>query len=828
MILLVAINFPSYLEVRGLSRDSQEVAPIFLSLPQGNATWEDLSICVEKLAYSGYFSDVHLEKKPEGGYVLFLKERGRIKKVKVVSLKKGFKVRDLEDVLKPQEKSEAPSQAPEIPGSPASSVPSVPAQPQQEDNEERVVIKKGDIYSDGKAWRAAFLMRKKLVDKGYYLARVTPRFRKGVLTFEVSPGPKVVVMGTYFPDARSFSEKQLREIIKTKPKFFIIRSGILKDENLVEDVMALRTFYWKAGFARVEVFRPRIEFTGTGKIRNAYITYPLKEGKRYTVASIKIVGAPKVFSVSEIKKEIKTRVGEPFNLVQFVMDVATVSDMYAQNGYLYAQVIPDVVYEGDKVHLKLIIYQEGIKVSIEKIVIEGAHETKDWVIKRTILFKEGDVFNSKKVRQSQVRLYQLGFFDEVKIYPRRGSSYDRVVLVIKVKERRTKTLSAGGGYSSSEGLMIFGQFSGDNLFGTAKRLAFKIEASAKGNPFDPDVEKKLNFEESYSDPWFFKTYFSFGQGSRHTTYQRLYSKSVNGVLTSVIYNQREVGGYLSFGRRLWTYNRVFLKYEYLWTHKYLDEPPADPNQLLLYNELEGIINARPVLTRSSLTLTVNRDTRNHPFFPSSGIYTGISLQYAGLGGDVVFLKPYPWFSVFHKLFWKLYSSFQVKTGWIFFPDWLPGDIKNGILLSRAPNDSFWLGGAESVRGYDDFSIRPPLADSVLDDMNYGLGGTAFFQTNFELYVPFLQGMVKVALFLDGGRIWTDPCRMLPDLYRWNYRVLKYGFGVGVRLDTPMGPLRFDYGWPFYFDDSGNFHLGTETNPGWSSGKFHFSIGGVFY
>lgn len=819
---------PSWLELRGFEKTAEEAeVKNYLKKIPDNLNLENCKKEIRDAIYylwsTGRYSSIkaYLIQTNPPKFVLEVTEAPLLKDFEFIGNKK-IKDKKLKNLFKP-EKTESTGE-----------------QGKTEEEEEKFVLEKGDPLNPYNVKRAEKEVKKYYQKKGYARVKVkataTP---DGILKFEIKEGPKAFVKAVYFPGAKKIKESKLRGVVKTKAKS-LFYGGTLDEEKLQEDVERIKEFYLSKGFFYIKVGKPKVELSKNKK--HLYVYFPVKEGPKYYTGDIKIIRSPddeKIVREKDIKKLITLKSGEAFNKIKLELILFQIGDLYREKGYIRTQVVPDYVIEEESklIHTKIYITHEPNPAVVEDIRVMGNKTTKEWFIKREILIKPGDIYNVKKVRRSMEKVYNLGFFSDVKFDYRQGSSPDRIILILKVKEKRTGEFTLGGGYSSAEGLLAYTQISKGNILGVGIRVSAKVEAAYKGylvkdGKFlgDPTAEKKLNFEGSYYNPWVFRSYYSLGIGLKNVTYERVYSKLVDGSTGYASYYDTERGGYLSVGRDIGEDNHLGIKYEYMWEHLALKEKPTSEEGIQAWEELREIVERRPTSVRSSVTLFAYRDTRNNVFFPSKGYYTGINLEHAGgiLGGDIRFEKPVVWGSIYKGIIWKISTGFQVKTGAIFFPPDVPEDIKESILISR--RDAFFLGGADTVRGYDDYSIKPPLENSVLNDPSHpmGMGGTAKFQINWETFAPIAGGMVKLAVFLDGGRIWEDPAKMGRDLIRWGPKVLKYGIGIGVRLDTPMGPIRLDYGWPFYFDDSWRFHWGREEIPGSEVGKFHFTIGGVFY
>jgi len=439
-------------------------------------------------------------------------------------------------------------------------------------------------------------------------------------------------------------------------------------------------------------------------------------------------------------------------------DLDRISQLYKDRGYLLIS-IKDVNF--DEQGILWIIISEG---HLEKILVEGNHKTKEHVIIREINILPGDLFNFGVVKKSLQKIYNLGYFEDVSMKLEPGSEEDTIVLVIKVIEKNTGKFGIGAGYNSEEGLMGFVSYEENNLFGGGQKVQAKIELGGR-----------TTYKVSFLEPWLANTPTSFGFEVYDTT-SKEEEKEEGEVISE--YEEARLGGKLIFGRRISDTINLGLE---LKTEK------------VTYNLVSGSWpdNSDEGLT-NSLTPTFTYDTRDNVFNPTSGLYGNISIEKAGgfLGGDYDFAK--------YNLTLSTYFSTKIVEEVVDIRsiEKITDKLSKGVVALRAIGGiadtslpsfaEYKVGGMNTVRGYDfgEFS------------------GDKSLVFNAEYRLP-LSDNFQAVLFVDWGNAWDIGETI--DVFD-----LKFGKGIGIRFNTPIGPIRLDYG----IDEEGE-------------GKTYFSIGHTF-
>ena len=453
-------------------------------------------------------------------------------------------------------------------------------------------------------------------------------------------------------------------------------------------------------------------------------------------------------SEEEMREVMVLQEGQIFCQKILRNDLDRISQLYKDLGYLLIN-IKDVNF--DKEGKLWINISEG---RLEKIVIEGNDKTKEKVITREITIEPGDLFNFDNAKKSLQGIYNLGYFEDVSMRLDPGNEEDSVVLVIKVIEKNTGKFGVGAGYSFGEGFMGYINVAEANLFGSGQSLKAELE-----------VGNTTTYKLSFYEPWFGNTPTFLGLSVYNSIYNK--DEEVNAIYSE--YEEHFIGAKLTFGRKFENDVKigVELKTENASYELISGNLPDDIS--------EGLTN--------SITPIITYDTRDDVFNPTEGWYDSFSIQFSGgiLGGDYDYRK--------YDLVLRTYITTDIleEKG---EESTLVNTINEGVLALRAMGgysdsklpsfDRYEIGGVSTIRGYDyeEFS------------------GDKMLVLNAEYRFPLAENFQGV-VFADCGNAWDyDEPISINDL--------KFGAGLGVRFDTPIGAIRIDYG--IGEDKEGQFYL----------------------
>lgn len=626
---------------------------------------------------------------------------------------------------------------------------------------------------------------KKLYEKrGFSLVSINykedfdAKTNKSKIAISITEKNRVKVRMIDFEGNNTFKDKRLIKIIKTR-EAALFCSGFFKEDVFAEDIEKLKSFYIKEGFSDV-VVDYKVDY---GQLDSIYITINIKEGFIYFVQDITLKGNT-VFTEKEIiKKLVNAGVGMVYSQEAAKKDAAIIQEMYFDKGYIFGKADYNVFAdpESHKVSVTYDIVENEVAY-VNMIKIKGNVKTKDMVIRRELRIKPGDRFDGAKLKRSKERLQNLGFFDE-----QEGINYDiqdtsepnKKDLVVDVKETKTGEFSFGGGYSTVDKLVGFVQVEQKNFdwknwpyfTGAGQNLRLRAEVGSISN----------DFVLSFTEPWIFDYPLSFGFDGYRTSHVRAEDVGYG-------YDEIKTGFDLRLVKELTDYFKTFSTYR-------LDNVKISNMQDEATEDLKKEIGENVV---SSLLLGGTYDSRDNVFSPNKGDVMGASVECAGgpFGGDKDFTKIIAHFDHFTPL--PLKSTFETR-------------LFAGVANQYGSSDDvpiyerFFAGGANTIRGYHERKVGP--IDPVTEDP---IGGKSILVANFEYLYPVVD-VIKVAAFYDIGNVW----RKTSDITSLND--LKSGIGLGLRIKTPLGPMKLDYGFP----------LKLEPGEEGKGGRFHFSAGSTF-
>ncbi len=611
--------------------------------------------------------------------------------------------------------------------------------------------------------------------KGYFNADVKSSIdfpkdpRKAVVTFGINENSKVFIQKISFTGNKSYSARKLRSIMETKEKMFVLSwftdRGILQKDLLETDLDRLSIFYHDKGFMDAKVGTPEVTMKDDG----FYIQIPVEEGDRYRVSSLEITG-DLLENNDRLVKQLKSQPKDYFGREKLRADMDKISKIYMDQGYAYTTVDPIVKHERDDQTASIDFdVKKKELVYIGRVTVTGNTKTRDKVIRRELKLAEGDLFSSTKLERSINNLRKLDFFEDVEIVPTDTEQSNIMNLNVKVKEKLTGTISAGGGYSSDDGVFTSGEITQRNLFGLGQYLGLKGYLG----------QKAQRYVLSFTEPYLFDRPISGGID--------LY----NWLREYPDFTQDSSGFRLRSGYRFGNYSRLGVFYTFsdaTATSVPFDAPPIIQQQ-------------QGRLITTSITTALDRDSTDHPFLPTRGSVSVASVQWASpyLGGESDFLKAEIHHGIFFPLFWKLVGYVRGEFGYI---NILGEDDNTSIPLY----DRYFLGGINSLRGFKWATVGPY-------DGAYIIGGTWYGLATAELLFPLVESIgMRGVVFFDVGNAfldWQDP--LVPP----GQPLLRTDAGLGIRWNSPLGPLRVEWGY------------NLDPQPGESRYQWQFSAGAFF-
>ncbi len=561
------------------------------------------------------------------------------------------------------------------------------------------------------------------------------------LEFIITEGNKVKIKKIIFEGNKDFSDKELKDLIKTSEKGFfswLTSSGELNTADLDQDTSRLTAFYHNSGYAQARVGEPDIKF------HKEFIEIKIKisEGPKFKIGTVTVSG-DMLIPKKEMLNKIFIRNEKFYNSSIIRNDVLMLTDIYSNKGYFYAEIIPKIDKDitNSTVNINFTI-NKGNEVFFDEIVINGNTKTREKVIRRELHVYEQALYSSKKLKRSIRNLYRLDFFEDIKVDTLKGDTDDTMNLQINVTEKPTGTFSFGGGYSSVEDIFVMFSITERNIFGKGQILQAKAELGGRTD----------TFSFSFTEPWLFDIPLSAGFDVYHM--QRDYD----------YYYKDTSGGRLRGSYPVFDYTRLYLSYYYEVGDVYDIDKNYAPESI---KYLEGENST------SSITTSIIYDSRDKAFNATEGLKSLLSVEYAGgvIGGNIAFTKTTLDSGWYIPLFLSTVGFLHVETGHI-----------QGNSTGELPDyERFYLGGINSLRGFEWRAIH------TVDENGYISGGNKFIQFNIEFLIPIIKsaGLVGV-LFYDTGNVWNEG-------YTIQLGDLRESAGFGFRWYSPMGPIRIEHG-----------------------------------
>jgi len=593
------------------------------------------------------------------------------------------------------------------------------------------------------------------------------------VSITVKEGRRASVRAIEFEGGEALSAKSLRKAMKQKRWnifSWITSHGTYKPDELDADRETIRRRYQDAGYLDAGVGEPRIESLDAKRVK---VVIPVEQGVQYRLGRVTVAG-PQVFPVQEVSGVITSRPQDVASLAAVEQARQSVRDFYGSRGYIGNEVQYKLNPQGGEPVVNLdVAVKEGEKAYIRDIRIRGNTRTKDEVIRRELTVYPGEIYNQVKVRNSERRLRNLGFFDFVNAVPEATLDADKYDVAFEVNEQRVGQFMVGAGFSSVDDLIGFAELSHGNFdllgwppVGDGQKLKLRGTVGTK----------RRDIELSFVEPWFLDRKLSLGVDLFDRD-RRFFSDE---------YEQRNTGGNITLGKPLGTFNRI----NFIYGLENIDVYNVDTNASDLIKAEEG------KNLKSSLTVEVVRDTRDNSFVATRGARSSVSAMYAGgpLAGDVDIYQ----LEAQTAAYWPIWFDhvFNLR-GWIAVVDSHGSEDRVPLF------DRLFLGGARTLRGFKYRKVGPK------DEDGEPIGGRSGWYATAEYTIPVVDKL-RFATFYDLGMVYDEA-------YEFETSEYNSDWGLGIRLDFPGFPLRLDYAWPLEADEFNDR----------SSGRFQFSIGYVF-
>ena len=632
------------------------------------------------------------------------------------------------------------------------------------------------------------------------------------LVFEIKEGQKTGVKEIRFVGAHAFSFGRLKDVIKTSESnwlSFLQTTDIYDPDRIEADRDLLRRFYLKHGYADVRILSAVGEYDPAKK--GFIVTFTIDEGAQYHIGTVDIVSNVHAIQPASLRGSLKVSAGSVYNADLVEKSVETMTIEAAKHGFAFANVRP----RGDRDFTKKVInltfvVDEGARAYIERINIIGNTRTRDYVIRREFDIGEGDAYNRALIDRAERRLKNLGYFKTVKITNEPGSAPDRVVINVNVEEQSTGEFSISGGYSTADGFLAEVSIADRNLMGRGQFAKATVSYGQYTRGFG------LSFVEPYLLGYRMAGGFDIYARQTFATDYVSYNTQTVGVNLKLGFALSEE---LSFTPRYSIFQQEVTLPDNLNNCIYaagpmFTNPGVNPDPVTgVYTPPAGYTqHALPVIpgdecySDGETTLPVRIELANGPVIesivgyslayntldnnksPTSGLYLELKQDFAGVGGDVNYIR----------------SSAEARSYYEVFPDVI------GVLHLQGGYLQGW--GGKSLRMLDNFQMGPNLVrgfapagigprDLTPGSTNDALGGTMYWGASVEAQTPLYfmpkEIGIKVSVFADAGSLWNYQSETYwavtgEQLQVADSPAVRSSVGVGLIWDSPLGPLRFDF------------------------------------
>jgi len=589
--------------------------------------------------------------------------------------------------------------------------------------------------------------------------------------FTVTEGVKGAISEIRFEGNAHISQKILRKQMKTRGRtliYFVDKTGRLDEVQLEQDLDKVREYYQNHGFIDVAIKEVRKDRTPKGPM---IITIVIAEGPQYHVSKLSITGYEHTTD-SRVRAFLKMKEGSVYSPKQLHDDAKAVADAYGSGGYVDLVITPEGTPAGPALIDVHYLIEEGPRSFVNRVNIEGNTRTKDKVIRREVLVAPGDVFNTVRVDTTKKRLENLGYFAKVETYPEDTDIPGRKDLTVLVQEKRTGSLSFGGGFSTVDKLVGFAEltqgnfdmFNWPSFTGGGQKFRLRIQYG---------TERK-DFILAITEPYFLDRRLSLSG-------QAFYNEAN---YLSAEYNQRNYGVLFELRKPINAYMYGTLGYML----QDVDIFDVDPTASEFIQSQKGSSVESKIL--SSLVF----DSRDNPLLSRRGQRITFSPMIAGgfLGGDTQIyafdLEGSQYFRLPKDTILLINGEISTVSQW--------GSGTQVPIYER-----LFLGGSNNLRGFPFREVGPQ------DENGEPVGGQSLARATFEWTFPIIE-KARGALFYDMGFVNSSA-------WSFGFNHMASDVGVGIRLDLPIGPLRLDYGYPVMRDG---------YNGG---GHFNFNVGYQF-
>jgi outer membrane protein insertion porin family len=724
-----------FIRVEGTQRVEEETVRAYMVVSEGMVDDVDMvDRSVKTLFGSGLFSDVTI-RRSEGGLIVSVVENPIVNRV---SFEGNSAIND--DTMK-NEAELRPRQ--------------VYTRARVQDDVERFI----EIYRQS----------------GYFASRIEPKViqlpqNRVDVIFEINEGPVTGIRSINFVGNKAFDDDRLREeIITSETRWwrFFSSTDSYDPDRLNFDRQRLRRFYLSKGYADFRVISSSAELTRNGE--EFFVTFNIEEGELFTFGESRINSTVETIDNEALEAAIDHAEGERYDLRKIEDTEDALTKLLGENGFAFADIRARTRRdrENNLIRVEYVI-EEGPRVYVERININGNDRTHDEVLRREIRISEGDAFNRVLLERSRRNLRALGYFSSVDIEESPGSEPDKTIIDVNVVEQSTGELTFGVGYSSAESLTTEFSVAERNLLGRGQKLNLRVGVSSEVQRYS------LNFTE----PFFLDRRVSAGFSLFNT--ENDYDNEANLETRST-----GVGGRVAFPLSEDGRLSIFLN---------LSEDELDNTSS------SSLVNPSYKDFKQEIGYYYSIDKRDDAIDPTAGWNFGVGQDLAGPAGDITYLRTTTVANYYY----------EIAEGWVFHGRGTAGliyDYDGGVINY---SDRFFKGGS-SFRGFDRSGIGPRQIST-----GYALGANRYVVGTAEVSVPLgipKDVGMKANLFVDFGALGdTDSVSAVANDIEDEF-AFRATTGLSISWRSPFGPVRFDFASALVkedYDDTRSFRFSVGT------------------
>jgi outer membrane protein insertion porin family len=764
MLSFQAAAFDSFqvkdIRVEGIQRTEAGTVFSYLPVKVGDTLTENkASSALSALYATGFFKDVRLEGQ-NGVLIVTVEERPAIAEVNFNGMKE-FSKDDIQKAFK------------------------------------QLGLTEGRILDKSLLDKAEQELKRQYYNRGYYAVQVKSELsplerNRTAITFNVTEGDVAKIRSVNIVGNKVYSEKDLLKQITLRTPGWL--SWFTKDDQyskqkLTADLETLRSYYLNKGYLEFRIDSTSVSISPDKK--DIFLTINVTEGEKYTVSSFKIAGDLPV-PEDELKKLITLKPGDAFSREKLNESIKKMGDRLGNDGYAFANVNADPEVDKDKKQVAFtFMVDPGRKVYVRRINITGNTKTRDEVPRREMRQMEGAWYDAEKINRSRERIEKLGYFKDVTLEtPPVPETTDQVDMNVNVTEQSTNSFMLGAGFSSSDGIVLSGSVTMNNMFGTGNNLSLQVN-SGKVNKV---------YALSYTEPYFTKDGISLG----YDLYRR--DVDTSNISSVIAYSTSTIGAGVRLGIPISEYDTINLgsaieQYKL----KLTPDPTITPSQMLNFSTEHGGTDSGVTTQSLKLTASWARDSRDSFFYPTKGTLQQFGAEIGTPVGDLQYYKlsyQYQWLK---PIFSNSTLMLNGELGW--------GGGFNGQSLPFFQN--FYAGGIGSVRGFDSGTLGPKAnsAGSIVS-----IGGNRRVVGNAEWLFPFPGAdndhSLRMSVFADTGAAW-GPNDINGQYSKFSLSDLRYSAGLAVTWVSPMGPIKLSLAKPIV------------SKPDDKTQMFQFQLGQVF-